>query len=289
MLAEARSALGKQSVILDQLGVSGSLERVRNEAAALKALDVAFDRFLKGTDAVTVPLALDITSVLDDYFARRPPFSAKKKAEFPDAISIASICRWCEQNHATAYVVSEDGDLRECCSDSGPLFHANSITEIISQATVSQAFHEALENALRESKYLSDRLAQEIKDIEIEIDRDRRDGTEVLSATISGVDSINLVSVNVLERDGLAVTCEVEVEAALYLDIEVEVEGRRYHFMRDDYEPARRHSVHQCRTEYFYPEVIARFDSSTGNLEFESIGIGMGRIRVGPNEIQGLP
>jgi hypothetical protein len=80
--------------------------------------------------------------------------------------------------------VSEDGDLRECCSDSGPLFHVNSITEIISQATVSQGFHEALEKAFGDSDYLSDRLAEEIKDVEVEVDRYRGDGVEVLSAKI---------------------------------------------------------------------------------------------------------
>lgn len=32
----------------------------------------------------------------------------------------------------------EDSDLRACCSESGPLFHVDSIAEIISQATVTQ-------------------------------------------------------------------------------------------------------------------------------------------------------
>jgi hypothetical protein len=46
---------------------------------------------MKATNAINVPLASDIKGLLADYFARRPPFSDKKRFEFPDAISIASI------------------------------------------------------------------------------------------------------------------------------------------------------------------------------------------------------
>jgi hypothetical protein len=118
----------------------------------------------------------------------------------------------------------------------------------------------------------------------MEINRNRRGETEVLRARIEEVDSINVVSVNVLERNGTVVTCEVEIEAELSLDIEAEVEGFRYGL--DGYEPSRRFSVHQWRTENFYPEVIANFDSSTGSLEFESIGIGYGGVSVSADEIE---
>jgi len=64
---------------------------MKDQTAALTTLEAAFDAFLARTNAVNVPLISDVKSVLEDHFARRPPFSTKKKAEFPDAISIASI------------------------------------------------------------------------------------------------------------------------------------------------------------------------------------------------------
>jgi PIN domain len=104
LLAAASSALSKHSVILDQLGASLAVERIRDQTAALGTLEAAFDEFLKSANVVHVPLISDVQGVLEDYFARRPPFSTKKKAEFPDAISIASVRFWCEQNRATAYI-----------------------------------------------------------------------------------------------------------------------------------------------------------------------------------------
>jgi hypothetical protein len=91
LVTEANSSLLKHAGMLEQLGASVAIERVRDQAAALSALAAAFDQFLRETDAVNVPLISDVKGVLDDYFARRPPFSSKKKAEFPDAISIASV------------------------------------------------------------------------------------------------------------------------------------------------------------------------------------------------------
>src|SRR6516165_3649874 len=87
----------------------------------------------------------------------------KKKSEFPDAISIASIRLWCQQNRATAYIVSEDRDLQACCSESGPLFHAESINDIIARPTVSQYLHDALEKALNGTAYLRDTLIEKTK------------------------------------------------------------------------------------------------------------------------------
>lgn len=288
LLAEANSSIIKHSGILEQLGASVAIDRVRDQVTALGTLEAAFDEFLKRTNAVSVPLISDVKGVLADYFARRPPFSAKKKAEFPDAISIASVRLWCQQNRSTAYIVSEDPDLRECCSEAGPLFHAESIAQIISQATVSQELHDALEKALRASEYLSERLAEEIKDLDVDISRSSfhgRGGIE--AAKIDDVHSVNITSLNVLEQQEQTFTCEPEIEAEISLEIDVEIEGRFGYGGPDDYEPSQRYSISQSRTEYFYPEVVVRFDPSTGDLEFESISLGTQSVQVGIDDVEG--
>jgi len=45
LVTEANSALIKHSGILEQLGASGAVERVRDQTAALSTLEAAFDQF----------------------------------------------------------------------------------------------------------------------------------------------------------------------------------------------------------------------------------------------------
>ena len=279
LLTEASSSLLKHSGIIGQLGASAAVDRIRDQAAALSALEASFDEFLKNTKAIDVPLISDVKSLLDDYFTRRPPFSTKKKAEFPDAMSIASVRQWCQQNNSTAYIVSDDPDLRECCSEAGPLFHVGTIAEIISRATVSQELHDALEKALSVSDYLSDQLAEKILDSEVEFRRSQLHGrASIMAVKVSEVHSVNIISLNVLDQQGQTFICEPEIEAELSLDIDVEIESR-YGYGADDYEPAYHQSISQTQIDYFYPEIVVRFDPATGHLEFESIYLS-GTVRV---------
>jgi hypothetical protein len=285
LLSEASSSIIKHSGILKQLGASIAVECMKDQESSLSRLETAFGEFLKRTNAVSVPLISDVKSVLDDYFARRPPFSTKKKAEFPDAISVASIRSWCEQHNSTAYVVSDDPDLRGCCSEDGPLFHSASILEIISQATVTQEVHDALEKALGASEYLSDKLAEEIKDLDVEFSRHGRDQRgSIEGARIDDVHTINVISLNVLDQEGHTFTCQLEVEAEIALDIDIEV-GAQYGYAEEEYEPSRRYSVSQTTMEYLYLEVVVRFEPSTGSLEFESIWLGSHTVRISIDKV----
>jgi hypothetical protein len=279
MLDAANDSLSKHSGLLQQLGASSAIDLVRDQGTALGTLDAAFDQFLQHTRAINIPLISDLTGVLDDYFARRPPFSTKKKSEFPDAISIASVRHWCQQNRATAYIVSEDGDLRACCSESGPLFHAESINDIISRATVSQDLHDALEKALNGSQYLSDTLVEQIKEsATVKASSD----WQVTTAEIDGVPSVRIISVRVLDQENLKFTCELEVEA----EVNVFIIAQRERYPRDretDFFEGRH--LRRTKIAYFYPEVIVHFDSSTGDLEFDSIYVPEQAVEVGGDDV----
>jgi len=276
VLAEANASLTKHAGLLQQLGASLAVDRVRDESTALGTLEAAFDQFLQDSKAINIPSISDVTDVLDDYFAQRPPFSTKKKSEFPDAISIASVRLWCKQKSATAYIVSEDGDLRACCSESGPLFHAESIKDIISHATVSQQLHEALEEALNGSEYLSNTLAEKIKE-SATVERSSSSSFldwQVTDAEIDGVQSVRIISVRVLDQEKLEFTCELEVEAEVAVSIYA---GRESHYPLENYESRR---MHRTKIAYFYPEVVVQFDPSTGELEFDSIYVSETPVKV---------
>ena len=289
ILTETNSSITKHSGILEQLGASVAVERLRDQAAALGALEAAFDEFLKSTRALHVPLVSEVKGILDDYFSLRPPFSAKKKSEFPDAISISSIRQWCEKNKSMAYIVSADPDLRDCCSEAGPLFYAESIEQIISKATVSQELHDSLEKALRESEYLSERLAEEIKGSEVNIRRWSMFGRGIAieAAKIDDVYSVNVISLSVLEQDGLTFICEPEVEVEIGLEIDIEIDGRYGYGGPEDYEPTRSERISITKTDYFYPEVIVHFVSSTGELEFKSISLGIQSVETSLDDLEG--
>jgi len=101
------------------------------------------------------------------------------------------------------------------------------------------------------------------------------------------VHSVNVTSLNVFEQQGQTFTCELEIEAEISLEIDIEIAGHYGYGGPDDYEPSRRYSISQSRTEYFYPEVIVRFEPSTGSLEFESISFGTQSVRVSLDDVEG--
>jgi hypothetical protein len=238
VLADAAASVKKHEVVLRQAGAGEALTTIAGTDTAIAALDAAFEKFLKDTKAINVPLSADLSALLGDYFARRPPFSAKKKSEFPDAVTIASLLAWCAKRRATAYVVSGDPDLKACCSASGPLFYAASVGDIISQATVFRELHEALEKALCENERLSDALADQIRKMELETVRcspSFRGGEIEVSGKIDDVHNIRIHYVNVLDQENQTFTCEIEFEADLHLHLNVEVLSRYHSY--DDYAP----------------------------------------------------
>ena len=166
-----------------------------------------------------------------------------------------------------------------------PLYHAESIVQIISQATVSQELHDALEKSLRASEYLSESLADEIKNLEVETSRSSFYGRGgVVSAKIVDVHSVTITSLNILDQQEQTFTCEPEIEAEISLEIDVEVES--WYGGPEDYGMPERHSISQTRTEYFYPEVVVRLEPSTGDLDFESIYLGAQSVQVGYDDVE---
>ncbi|KQS84272.1 PIN domain-containing protein [Rhizobium sp. Leaf383] len=53
---------------------------------------------------------LKLTELFDHYFARKPPFSAGKKSEFPDAVALLTLDAWAEKCGAKILAISGDKD-----------------------------------------------------------------------------------------------------------------------------------------------------------------------------------
>ncbi|HCK0649293.1 TPA: DUF4935 domain-containing protein, partial [Escherichia coli] len=83
-----------------------------NEHEIHEAAQKVFDDFLKGCHAKLATIeVIDLNEVLDKYFGKEPPFGQnKKKSEFPDAITLAAVERFV--NDEDVYIISEDSDLK---------------------------------------------------------------------------------------------------------------------------------------------------------------------------------
>ncbi|MCE9567932.1 MAG: PIN domain-containing protein [Planctomycetes bacterium] len=88
-------------------------------------------------DLRTNTLATDgvpVASILDDYFAQRPPFGAgKKKSEFPDAIAASALRDWCNSNQQKMHVVSGDGDWKAVCKVTSEFEYISELAELLSR------------------------------------------------------------------------------------------------------------------------------------------------------------
>jgi hypothetical protein len=281
-LTEATVAAKKHEIVLGQLGHSNILATLADPAALAK-LEEAFEAFLRTTQAIDVPIDVSVDEIFADYFAHRAPFGIKKKkAEFPDAVVIASLKAWCAKRNAKAYVVSGDPDLMGCCSSSGPLLHAASIEDIISQATVSQELHEALQHTLSESELLSELLAEKLQDRTV-VRGDLR--LRRLSGSVDEVSDVNIFSVNVIERDGMTFTCEIEFEARLGLTVNAEQEEGGYGY--DDHEPSRTHRSVKSVSRVFVAEVVVKFDpQKPDETEFESVYVSKDNIELDIDDVR---
>ena len=280
-LTEAATAVKKHEILLDQLE-HGNVVATLSDSGAFAKLEDAFGEFLKACRTIDVPHDTAMDEIFSDYFARRPPFSNKKKAEFPDAVVIASLKAWCGKRNAKAYVVSGDPDLKACCSNSGPLLYAATIGEIISQATVSKELHDALQETLFQSETLSEVLAEQVRELPVERGDMR---LRQLTGIVNSVDDINVHSVNVLEREGMTFTCEIEFEAGVGLRLEVEQE-ERFGYEPEAYEPPRVYSVERSIYRGFSAEVVMTFDPKKPDKpEFESVYVFKDSIKVDRDDL----
>lgn len=284
LVKDASGAVNKVRVVLEQLGFAEIIAGVNASSAADK-LDAAFARFLTEAQVIEVPVTATVDGLFDDYFAHRPPFGdKKKKAEFPDAAVVASLRSWCESRMTKAYVVSRDPDLKDCCAEGGPLFSSESISDLLTKANATKELYDALSTAIGANEYVSDRLAEQVKEEEINTGRRSKfEDRSITKAEIERVDRINILDVEILDRDDRQFICEVEFEAEIVVELEVEIEGG----YGDDYASPYRYGRQRAIHRLFYAEiVVSEFDSNDpAAMTFESIYVPAREIEIEVDEI----
>ena len=70
---------------------------------------------------------VDLMEVMDWYDKQQPPFSVKKKKEFPDALALNTLLQYSRKEQVPIAVVAKDGDFKEACTRFSHLFYFPSL------------------------------------------------------------------------------------------------------------------------------------------------------------------
>lgn len=103
-----------------------------------------FRSFLEDCGVLIIDVSqVSINLILDKYFSKSPPFSEKKKHEFPDAIVLSALENWASANKEMIYLVSKDGDMVNSCLTSSNLVSINSIVKLLEKITIADGTNES--------------------------------------------------------------------------------------------------------------------------------------------------
>jgi PIN domain len=272
-LANAKAALRKHDVVLSQLESTDALTATDGDAAEAK-LQALFDGFLNEIKAIEVPLSKDVDRIFDSYFQERPPFSAKKKSEFPDAFVVSSLQERAKLVGRKIYVVSADPDMAACCEGSAELVKVETLAEIISMATVTKVLHDRLLSFLKDSDSLQSKLTECLLAAKVALLGGSSKNTRVHlgSVAVGSVDEINLTDLNVISQEGNKFQCLLDFTycADIYMEFQVEMhhwDGEEDHESYDEFTTSIYH------LGYHFAEIDVLYDSkapSTASFNFIS-------------------
>jgi len=127
-VADVAATLLQPDILI--LGVQANKLTADNLAAALvKQVNGFFEKC--HVEQLALPRTA-LTTVLDLYFERKPPFGeGKKKAEFPDAFVLEALKSKSGINSECVYVVSGDQDLAGACRQHPHLEHVESLSRFL--------------------------------------------------------------------------------------------------------------------------------------------------------------
>jgi hypothetical protein len=258
-LDHARAALRKHDVVLGQLGSANAVTALE-AAEAETRLQALFDLFMDDVKAVEVPLSRAVDKIFDDYFHERPPFSAKKKSEFPDAFVVSSLQERARTTGKKIYVVSGDADMRACCTHAQELLIVEGLSEIISKATVTKTLHDSLLSFFKSSDYLKDKLTECLGQADIAVRGGSRAFARfnLVASGVAEVDEMDFTHLNVISQKEHRLLCELEFSASVGVWLEIEVEtyesdGEDEHHWSD---------AGVTHLGYFNAEIDVQFDSN---------------------------
>lgn len=114
------------------------------------------------------PISID--KIIDSYFKKQPPFSEKKKDEFPDAISLEILEEYGKRNNAKVAIVSRDNDWKDFAEKSNVLEYFKSLPDAIAAIQSNEAIHISktkLESIFEQTAVLKRNISSFLSDTDI--------------------------------------------------------------------------------------------------------------------------
>ena len=158
---------------------------------------------------------LYIGPVLDQYFSGRAPFDTQGSKEFPDAIALLALEKWCASKQERIYVVSKDKAVLRAADQSPHLIGIQSLDRLLSQLTSAQDHDvsdvvwaalndEQLLNAIRDS------LSTSLGSVEGIYDGEKYDG-EVSAIEVVELEEVEEVTILRVEQDQVALIAQIKL------------------------------------------------------------------------------
>ena len=272
MWSEANKSVQRSAVVLGQAGLGDTVSALADEKACVGKMQASFEKWLRCCSVWTCKYDPDLSAIMGDYFEGKPPFGmGRKKAEFPDAIVASMLRIWCAATKQSVYVVSQDGDLKACCSPEGPLIHAGSVAEVVSHGTASVKVHDAVVAAVRTSDWFLQTMQDRIEDLPVEVERGYRRGARVgVECESVKLEDMSIDDVIVVEFDGTQMTCAVYLTGEIAIRADVEQESVQYG--ESDWDPGYRHTQRLSLTADLTATVTASLrDDETVELDDASL------------------
>lgn len=287
-LEHARGAMRKHDVVLEQLNNSQIMAALNGSDAEAR-LNGKFDNYLKLLGATSVPLSRNVDQIFDDYFNENPPFSAKKKSEFPDAFVVSSLRERAQTTGRKIYVVSGDPDMRACCEHAPELIVVENLTDLISLATVTRTFHDNLLAFLQGSALLAEKLGECLAQSDVVLRGTSRSYARLslASAEVHAVDEIEIEHLNVISQEGNRFVCEIIFYATVELGLEISVETHEW-AGEEEHEWSDEVSTGVAKSRAFYAELEFTFDPQSPEMtSFEHVSC-PAEIEIEASEIEEL-
>lgn len=174
----------------------------------------AFDSFMHASDAVSLGYeGVDLAWVMARHDTIAAPFTPKKRAEFPDAITVSILRNYTQACGAVA-IVSADKGFRDACRDEcGPLHVYESIPEFFSD-----------NSWIPRASAIVDDIAHRVSDLEELIADAATDTVDVRVVDEWDADTED-IEVSVTEVDALTVTSQEEHSCVVTFSAAVKVSG----------------------------------------------------------------
>lgn len=204
----------------DRLPVPVALEPADTDAAYRD-----FEWILRFDWRAREHIAADLPTapVLDRYFERQAPFDEKGSKEFPDALALLALEKWCSAAQERVYVVSKDKAMRRAADASEHLIPVAGLHGLLSLVASADGhgISDAVRDAFEEASFaadLQDALARSMDQIGGVYHGDLYFEGEVLEMEIEELEAVTDVTILRVDKEQVACVASVKLAVSAKID-----------------------------------------------------------------------